>query len=135
MFFGPHKMKMSHYFISLWYPLELWTFPNWNLWLFWFFDDPPFPYIWTISQVSQLFGLESFPYHSDILYLSAIFLKNFENILWFWDSKLCLAFYPTLKIHLVWGKSWEYYLVWLDIKIGINNPPNHHQPSGTCWTV
>ena len=28
MFLGPHKMKMSHYFISLWYPLELGTFCN-----------------------------------------------------------------------------------------------------------
>ena len=26
MFLGPHKMKMSHYFVSLWYPLELGTF-------------------------------------------------------------------------------------------------------------
>ena len=26
MFLGPHKMKMSHYLISLWYPLELGTF-------------------------------------------------------------------------------------------------------------
>ena len=26
MFLGPHKMKMIHYFISLWYPLEIWTF-------------------------------------------------------------------------------------------------------------
>ena len=26
MFLGPHKMKMSHYFISLRYPLELGTF-------------------------------------------------------------------------------------------------------------
>ena len=26
MFLGPHKMKMSHYFISFWYPLELGTF-------------------------------------------------------------------------------------------------------------
>ena len=26
MFLGPHKMKMRHYFISLWYPLELGTF-------------------------------------------------------------------------------------------------------------
>ena len=25
-FLGPHKIKMSHYFISLWYPLELGTF-------------------------------------------------------------------------------------------------------------
>ena len=24
--FSPHKMKMSYYFISLWYPLELGTF-------------------------------------------------------------------------------------------------------------
>ena len=26
MFFGPHNMKMSHHFISLWYPLKLGTF-------------------------------------------------------------------------------------------------------------
>ena len=26
MFLGPHKMIMSHYFMSLWYPLELGTF-------------------------------------------------------------------------------------------------------------
>ena len=25
MFLGPHKMKMSDYLISLWYPLELGT--------------------------------------------------------------------------------------------------------------
>ena len=68
---GPHNMKMSHQFISLWYPLKLgtflisedhplfWTFPNWNLGLFWFFDDPP-PN-WTNSQILGLFRLESFP--------------------------------------------------------------------------
>ena len=26
MFLDPHKIPMSHYFISLWYPLELGTF-------------------------------------------------------------------------------------------------------------
>ena len=35
MFLGPHKMKMSHYFITLWYPLELVTFLN--------SEDPPPP--------------------------------------------------------------------------------------------
>ena len=69
MFLGPHKMKMSHYFISLWYPLELGTFfiskdpqlfptETWDFLNFW---RPPPPIIWTVSQVSPLFSLESFP--------------------------------------------------------------------------
>ena len=28
MFLDPHKMKMSQYFISLWYPLAIDRFPN-----------------------------------------------------------------------------------------------------------
>ena len=72
MFLGPHKMKMSHYFISLWYPPELVTFlisedppPNFELfpteiWDFFDFLTTP-PPIWTISQISPLFSLESFP--------------------------------------------------------------------------
>ena len=51
-FFGPHKMKMSHYF-SVFDTL-------WNLVYFYFFDDP-FPPIWTYSKGSPLFKLESFP--------------------------------------------------------------------------
>ena len=78
MFLGPHKMKMSHYFISLWYPLELGTFlisedplPNFELfptetWDFFdFFTTPP-PPIWTVSQVSPLFRLESSPYRMTV---------------------------------------------------------------------
>ena len=53
MILGPHKMKMSHYFISLWYPLELGTFlisedhpPNFELfptetWDFFDFSKTP----------------------------------------------------------------------------------------------
>ena len=67
-------MKMSHHFISLWYPLKLGTFlisedppPNFELfptetWDFFDFFQPPTPPIWTNSQVSLLFRLESFPY-------------------------------------------------------------------------
>ena len=70
MFFGSHKMKMSHYFFSLWYPLELGTFlisPNFELfptetWDFFdFLTTPPTPPIWTVSQISPLFSLEIFP--------------------------------------------------------------------------
>ena len=71
MFFGPHNMKMSHHFISIWYPLKLGTFlisedpplilnysqPKLGTFLI-FLRPPP---IWTNSQVSLLFRLESFP--------------------------------------------------------------------------
>ena len=53
MFLCPHKMKMSHHFLSLWYPLELETFL--------ISEDPPHPPILNFSQVSPLFSLESFP--------------------------------------------------------------------------
>ena len=58
-------VKMSHYFISLWYPLEVGTFL--------ISEDPPlilnfsqlkfgiFLIFWTVSQISPLFSLESFP--------------------------------------------------------------------------
>ena len=64
-----HKMK-----IGLWYPLELGTFlisedppPNFGLfptetWDFFDFCTIPPPPIWTVSQISPLFSLESFPY-------------------------------------------------------------------------
>ena len=54
MFFGPHNMKMSHHFISLWYPLKLGTFliskdpppiilnfSQLKLGTFWKCEDPP----------------------------------------------------------------------------------------------
>ena len=55
MFLGPHKMEMSHFFVSLWYPLELGTFlisedppPNFELfptetWDFFDFSTTPPP--------------------------------------------------------------------------------------------
>ena len=70
---GPHNMKMSHQFISLWYPLKLGTFftsedpplilnySQLKLGTFLIFWRPPLPPIWTNSQVSLLFQLESFP--------------------------------------------------------------------------
>jgi len=71
MFLGPYKKKMSQYFISLCYPMELGDFfdfrrplPNFELFLTetWdFFDFLITPPIWSVSQISPLFILESFP--------------------------------------------------------------------------
>ena len=66
MFWGPHKMKMSHIFQAL-IPSGTWDFfdfrrppplPNFELFPTetWNFFD-----FWTASQISPLFSLESFP--------------------------------------------------------------------------
>ena len=80
--------------------------------LFWFFDDPPPPPpIWTVSQVSLLFSLESFPLSSDCFVLDFVLSLVLSSVYLVFKFVFCLSLssfenwpFFSRRIRGGWGK-------------------------------
>ena len=89
MFFGPHNMKMSHHFFSLWYPLKLGTFlisedppPNFELFpteTWDFFDFLTTHLFGLIPKFCCFFDWKASLMHSHINYSKRVII-DLENI-------------------------------------------------------
>ena len=94
MFFGPHNMKMSHHFISLWYPLKLGTFL-----IFW---RPP-PLFGLISKFGCFFDWKASLSH--LIYLYSSKTQKMKSMLLYYNKKTTLRLILTSCI--IWMTLWK----------------------------